>query len=159
MVDRLGGGILNNSISKVLLLLWLIVSVVGYSNAGSTTTGIECAVSAIGEDRIARIHHEQKRFFMISQSVDVQSFRELIGVMTICFSGNDWDQQWALSVFSEKKFAGYMDEPEIVPFHENYQWAKGYLAEYDSSTGILTLDPLISPRTIQVEEVQNLETP
>jgi len=56
----------------------------------------------------------------------------------------------SLSVFSDKKLAGYKDEPNIIPFHKTDEWSKGYLAEYDAASKTLTLNPVTHPEEIKL---------
>lgn len=146
----LGGGNLSNSISKFAFLggIWLFLAA---CCSATTDNALECAVSAIGKDTVAKIDHKQKRFFVVRTQVEIEGISRLTEKLHNCLSGHEWDRHWSLSVFSKKELAGYKDEPEIVPFHKDDQWAKGYLGEYDSATGTLTLEPAIAPKTVRID--------
>lgn len=149
MAMLLGGGTLVNLTNNCILSLCLLLFA-GCANAATDKPPLECAISAIGEDTIAKVHYKQRRFFIVKDKVDVETLTPLIKEIQNCLAKHEWSKKWSLSIFAEKKLAGYKDEPAIIPFHTDEQWAKGYLAEYDSETGILTLFPVVSPRIIRL---------
>jgi hypothetical protein len=137
-------------LGKYIVLLALYLLLAAYAIATPNKTALECAISVIGEPSIAKVHYEQQRFFIVRNEADVESLKTLIKNIQACLSDHQWSRHWSLSVFSEKRLAGYKDESGIIPFHANNRWAKGYLAEYDSETGMLTLSPVLSPKTIHI---------
>ena len=145
----LGGGNLINLTTNCILSLCLLLFA-GCANAATDKPPIECAISAIGEETIAKVHYKQRRFFVVRNKVDVETLTPLIKEIENCLAKHEWSMKWSLSVFAEKSLAGYKDEPAIIPFHADNQWAKGYLAEYDSKTRTLTLFPVVSPRIIRL---------
>jgi len=134
------------------LIKLLVSSVVLFAVAcnSSGDNGIDCASNAIGKDSLVRVHKEQQRFFIQEQQVTHENLRPVIAKISACLKNHEWKEKWSLSVFSDKKLAGYKDEPNIIPFHNNDEWSKGYLAEFDASSHILTLNPVVKPETIEV---------
>jgi hypothetical protein len=53
-----------------------------------------------------------------------------------------------LSLFTDAKYAGYKDEKNIIPYHEDNSWAKAYVAEYDSQANTLISYPAYKPKQI-----------
>jgi hypothetical protein len=86
-----------------------------------------------------RVDEERQRFFIQQSQATLESLNPLITKIQGCLNSHVWKDNWSLSVFSEKKFAGYKDEPNIIPFHNNDEWSKGYLAEFDAASNTLTL--------------------
>lgn len=121
------------------------------NKAATGEDGVQCAVSAIGQEKVVRVHNEQKRFFVVDSTIDQTTFAKVVARVDSCLATSDWAEKWSMSVFSDKKLAGYKDEPGIVKYHEGDQWARGYLGEYDSGTGVLTLEPAWSPATIKIK--------
>lgn len=149
MAMLLEGGILINLTNNCILSLCLLLFA-GCANAAMDNLPLECAISAIGEETIAKVHYKQRRFFIVRNKVDIETLAPLIKEIQNCLAKHEWSNKWSLSVFAEKKLAGYKDEPAIIPFHADNQWAKGYFAEYDSKTRTLTLFPVVSPKIIRL---------
>jgi len=111
---------------------------------------MECAKSAIGTASLVRVDEEQQRFFIQKPQATLETLKPLISKIQSCLNNHAWQNKWSLSVFSDKKLAGYKDEPNIIPFHKNDEWSKGYLAEYDAASKTLTLNPMNHPEEIKL---------
>ena len=149
MAAHLGGGVLIYSTIKFAIIAVCLFTVTCASQADSA---IECSKNAIGTESLVKIDEEQLRFFIRETPATLGSLKPLIGKIQNCLNRHDWKNKWSLSVFSAKKLAGYKDEPNIIPFHKNDEWSKGYLAEYDASSNTLTLNPLTDPKSIKISE-------
>jgi hypothetical protein len=141
-----GGGILRNLASLIIAasILWSPYHALG----GGADLGLNCAEEIIRSDSLIKVDQEHKRIFVVLKTIKQAELKTLIQKLESCFNNHEWNNQWSLSVFSNKRIAGYKDEPNIIPFHKNNAWAKGYLAEYSSLTRILTLAPATSPKEI-----------
>ncbi len=64
MVMLLEGKILINLTNKRILSLCLLLFA-GCANAATDKPPLECAVSAIGEKTIAKVHYKQRSFFIV----------------------------------------------------------------------------------------------
>lgn len=95
---------------------------------------------------LVRIDEPQKRFFVTGYTEEAAVVKDLVVSVRRCLQGHPWDGEWALSLFSERRLAGYKDEPTIIPYHQDDKWARGYLAEYDDQTKTLTMFPVIAPQ-------------
>lgn len=146
MVPR-GGGILINSMIKLAILGIALFTVACTSRAENA---IECAKNVIGTNSLVMVDQEQQRFFIQKTQATLETLDPLVTKVQACLDSHDWKDKWSLSVFSDKKLAGYKDEPNIIPFHKNDEWSKGYLAEYDASSKTLTLNPLTSPKVTKI---------
>ena len=114
-------------LGKYSVLFALSLLLAAYASAEPNNTALECAIFVIGEPSIAKVDYEQQRFFIVRNKADLKILRTLIKNIQACLSDHEWSRHWSLSVFSEKRLAGYKDESGIIPFHANNRWAKGYL--------------------------------
>jgi len=116
----------------------------------SDVTPNEYVELLVGQDDFVRMDEQNKRFFIIRSRLDIEATWILVkkNQQFLDRYFQDWSHRWALSIFSNRKFAGYKDNPALLPFVQSGEWARGYLAEYDAATGILTLDPATKPVVI-----------
>jgi len=101
-------------------------------------------VENVAAFEIVRVDDKNHRYFVIQESKISLSDKELLTKLSTCFIKTDWSNDWSVSLFSEKEFAGYIDEPTIIPLHNGNQWAKAYLAEYNGSENSVTKYPALS---------------
>lgn len=127
-----GGGVLNSLSRKVFSLASALFVASCSTLESDASSGIECVKSAFNEEQLVRVHEEQKRLFFVMNPFQREKAVDTINTITECLKHSQWERLWSLSVFSEKRYAGYKDEPEIIQFHKNDMWSKGYIAEYDS---------------------------
>jgi len=118
------------------------------AHGGGYDLGVYCAEQIICGNSLVKVDYEHKRIFVAIKSAKQAELKAMIQKFESCFDNHEWSNQWSLSVFANKRIAGYKDEPNIIPFHKNNEWAKGYLAEYYSLTRTLTLAPATSPKYI-----------
>lgn len=140
-----------NNLIKIVLL-FALASFTGLCSAveAGADSGIECVKNSFTEDELVKIHGEQKRFFFVMEPFQQEKMIDAIRTITVCLKRSCWEKRWSLSVFSDKKYAGYKDEPEIIQFHNNNLWSKGYRAEYDSQSHRLTLNPALEPVVVPI---------
>lgn len=130
----------------VALLLWLLVSVLEADAVhAQDDTPTRCALQTVGPSRFIRLDTRQKRFFLTLPSVDRDSVQSVITALDICLAKHEWSRVWSLSVFADRRLARYKDDPQLVPKHKRQQWEHNYLAEYDRTTQIMTLNPVTKP--------------
>lgn len=64
----------------------------------------------------------------------------------------EWIDDYAVSFFTDPKYAGYQDDESVQPFILDGTWEKSYLAEFDKSVTTLTRFPM-DPKRTQVDKV------
>ena len=143
-----GSGILNNLTNKVVILLLILLS--SCSNLVQVDP-ISCAKNSIGKKYLVKINESQKRFFITQENLNVEELKLIIQNVEQCLSHHTWSKKWSLSAFSDKKLAGYKDDPQIIRFHQDDEWANGYFAEYDSASGLLILNPVFKPMILELK--------
>ena len=52
-----------------------------------------------------------------------------------------WGKTWAVSFFSDARYAGYKSDENVAALVANGGWAKAYLGEYERLTQRLILNP------------------
>jgi len=100
--DR-GGNLINLTTNRILSLCLLLFT--GCANAATDNPHLECAISAIGEETIAKIHYKQRRFFVVRNKVEVETLTPLIKGIENCLAKHEWSMKWSLSVFADKGLA------------------------------------------------------
>ena len=53
----------------------------------------------------------------------------------------NWGRTWAVSFFSDAKYAGYKSDDNLAALVANGSWARAYLGEYERQTQRLILNP------------------
>ncbi|WP_141699283.1 hypothetical protein [Candidatus Thiosymbion oneisti] len=129
-----------SSISKLLI----VISAAAISGLGCAAThsseAADCVENILNVD-IVRIDETNHRFFIVGNMIKALDIKNNLVQINRCFVGTPWKDDWALSVFTEAKFAGYKDEEHIIPYHSDNSWAKAYTMEYDRFTKTLTINP------------------
>jgi len=148
MEEPQGGGILNNLIIKVAFTTFILsistTSCAATTNSASTK---KCVEKVLGVD-VVRVDDRNHRFFIASKKIDASAIKGNIAGLEECFKSTEWQQDWSLSVFTEAKYAGYKDEPNIIQYHKNNLWAKAYLLEYDHANKSLIKNPAVNPKQV-----------
>ena len=149
MEECRGGGTLHNLTIKVATSLYLlsILATACAAPLSETASSKEC-VERVLQAKIIRTDAKNHRFFVVSSKIKPADIKNNIPQLEKCFANTGWRPDWALSVFTDAKYAGYMDEKEIIPFHENNMWAKAYVLEYDQASKSLIKNPAINPQQI-----------
>ena len=110
-----------------------------------------CTLSAndncVPPDHIVRIDDRNERLFIETTTTKVANFKAMRRMVSdagtyIGKCHTKWGQGWSLSVFANKKYAGYKDEESIRKYVTSGEWEKAYLAEYDNTTKTLVRYPL-----------------
>jgi len=96
--------------------------------------------------RIVRIDDRNERIFVIAQIGQINTTakaRKLLlplqASLKQCRPG--WGRAWAVSFFSDSKYAGYKSDDNMAAFVANGSWSRAYLAEYERETQRLVLNP------------------
>ena len=96
--------------------------------------------------KIVRIDDRNERIFVIVRVDQINTTAKaqkvlltLQGSLRQCRT--DWGKDWAVSFFSDPKYAGYKSDDNMAAFVANGRWAKAYLAEYERLTQRLILNP------------------
>jgi hypothetical protein len=96
--------------------------------------------------RIVRIDDRNERIFVIVQETQINTTakaRKLLlplqASLKQCRPG--WERTWAVSFFSDAKYAGYKSDENVAALVANGAWAKAYLGEYERLTQRLILNP------------------
>jgi len=96
--------------------------------------------------KIVRIDDRNERVFVIAKADQINTSakaRKLLlplqASLRQCRPG--WGRKWAVSLFSEAKYAGYKSDDNMAALVANGSWAKAYLAEYERQTQRLILNP------------------
>jgi hypothetical protein len=150
MISDQGGGTLNNSIIRIILTHFLIMCC-SFSTACATDLSkgkIEC-VKNILNSKIVKVDNKNQRLFIVNKNLTPELLSSKLSNIQLCLENSTWNSDWAISVFSEEKCAGYKDEKKIIPFHQNNEWEKAYKIEYLNSSGTIIKNPAISPEEIK----------
>lgn len=98
-------------------------------------------VERVSQSKIVRVDEVNQRYFLVASNETVNLLASHSTEVLGCFKDSEWAGQWSLSIFSAPEFAGYMDEADILPFHEGDAWSKAYLAEFDGAAVSLIENP------------------
>jgi hypothetical protein len=116
--------------------------------AGLSNEKIDCIKNILDAEKV-RVDNQNQRLFVTDKNLTAQIFSSKLNKIKICLKNSSWNSDWAISVFREEKYAGYKDDKNIIPFHKNNEWAKAYKIEYLNSSGIIIMDPALSPKEIK----------
>lgn len=112
--------------------------------AGQTPSQDSC--KSDDSTKIVRIDDRNERIFVIARIDQINTTakaRKLLlplqASLKQCRPG--WGRTWAVSFFSDSKYAGYKSDENIAALVANGSWAKAYLAEYERETQRLILNP------------------
>lgn len=96
--------------------------------------------------KIVRIDDRNERIFVIARADQINTTvkaRKVLFALEAslkqCRPG--WGKTWAVSFFSDAKYAGYKSDENVAALVANGSWAKAYLAEYERETQRLILNP------------------
>ena len=131
-------------INVVLLCCFLSTACAG----GLSHANIAC-IENILDGKVVRVDNKNQRLFVVNEKLTAEIFSAKLRDIKSCISNSAWDRDWAISVFTQKKYAGYKDEKNIIPLHKNNEWAKAYKIEYLNSEESVIADPAINPRKIK----------
>lgn len=96
--------------------------------------------------KIVRIDDRNERIFVIAQlwqfNTTAKARKLLLPLQaSLKQCRPDWGKTWAVSFFSNAKYAGYKSDENVAALVANGTWAKAYLAEYERLTQRLILYP------------------
>lgn len=96
--------------------------------------------------KIVRIDDRNERIFVIAQvwqfNTPTKARKLLLPLQaSLKQCRPDWGKTWAVSFFSNAKYAGYKSDENVAALVANGSWAKAYLAEYERLTQRLILYP------------------
>ncbi len=143
MKKNQGDGTLNNLTTNYSILITLmLIALQGCSSTPTTEDIVSCFTSKT-QLSVAKIDEKNYRLFAIAR--ESISLKKRLQSSQECFTNTNWSNNWRISVFSSHKYAGYKDEPNIIPLHVNNNWAKAYLVEYIGSKNEYISMPAIQP--------------
>ena len=96
--------------------------------------------------KIVRIDDRNERIFVIAQESQINTTakaRKLLLPLQAFLKQcrPNWGRTWAVSFFSDPKYAGYKSDENVAALVANGSWAKAYLGEYERLTQRLILNP------------------
>ncbi len=96
--------------------------------------------------KIVRIDDRNERIFVIAQIDQINTTakaRKLLLFFQACLKQcrPAWGKAWAVSFFSDAKYAGYKSDDNVAALVANGSWSKAYLGEYERQTQRLVLNP------------------
>lgn len=142
--------ILNNSTIRLLFVnVLLLCCLLSTACAGDLSdVKIECIKKTLDTENV-KVDNKNQRLFVADKNLTAHIFSSKLNKIKLCLKNSSWDSDWAISVFTEEKYAGYKDDKNIIPFHKNNEWAKAYKIEYLNSSGIIIKNPALSPKEIR----------
>ena len=144
---RHGGGNLNSLTSKFIIIMYM-AAVFTVGCATTSNKDLANCVELILDGEIVRIDEKNHRLFIAGRGITALDVKKKLSQIEKCFVNTPWQQDWALSVFTEAEFAGYKDEKNIIPYHQDNRWAKSYILEYDHFTKSLITNPATNPERL-----------
>lgn len=150
MISSQGGGTLSNSMIRLLVTISLpLFFFVSTACSGELSTErIDCIQNTLHSE-IVRVDNKNQRLFVVNKNLTPEIFGSQLKSIKLCLNNSEWTDDWAISVFTEKKYAGYKDERNIIPLHKDNEWAKGYKLEYLNSRERIIITPAINPKEIK----------
>ncbi len=136
---------MNNS--KIKYYFITTVSLLIQSCVAVSQTEISDCFEAKTNMSVAKIDERNHRIFAIPKHLSEKVIISQIKSSAECFNNSSWSGNWSISLFSSEKYAGYKDEPRIIPYHKNNKWAKAYFGEFDGSSQTYTSFPAIKALT------------
>lgn len=124
---------MNNFLINFNAVSILLLSLPSVSYADAIHQSQSCIENVSGY-LVVKVDSLNHRFFAIQQEKNKKNKQELLTKFSECFINTPWEGDWNISLFSEKKFAGYKDQNDIIPYHKGNQWAAAYLAEFSSNS-------------------------
>ncbi len=105
---------------------------------------------------IARVDERNHRLFVIAAAEDLAGRKQAVEILTplaehLVGCHPDWQDRWSITFVSDQRFAGYKDEPEILPGVKDGSWDHGYLAEYSRRRSRLVRFPMLPDRRVELE--------
>jgi hypothetical protein len=96
--------------------------------------------------KIVRIDDRNERVFVIVKTDQINTTakaRKLLFPLQASLKQcrPNWGRTWAVSFFSDAKYAGYKSDENLAALVANGSWAKAYLGEYERQTQRLILNP------------------
>lgn len=144
------GGILISLINKCFLIL-VVSTGTGCSSNQSKNLTPQLCVEKVLNVKIVRTDEKNKRYFLVDSNFSEEKIINNITKLRQCFISTDWSGNWSISLFTEKKYAGYKDENGIVQYHRENKWAKSYQFEYSEKDKQLIYFPAINPEIIYIK--------
>ena len=138
-----------NNLNSKSAIIFCFVSIFAVScSAGMNGAPSIACVEDILKAKVVRADDKNHRFFVVSNTIKASDIKNNLSSLRKCFAGTTWHPDWALSVFTDSKYAGYKDEEAIIPFHKQNMWANAYIFEYDQANKGLIKNPATKPEYI-----------
>ncbi len=135
---------MSSSITKYFLIVPLLFFLFTM-NACAEELGhdvVNCVEKSL-KAKVVRVDEQNKRLFVVHPTLTSEEFNANLAGIKACIGGKAWGDDWAISVFTDQKYAGYKDEKSIIPFHKDNAWAKAYRFEYSNSESKLLKSPAL----------------
>lgn len=117
----------------------LALGIQGCVNPGLNT--MSACFEAKTSMKVVRVDEKNHRIFAIpGPPIEEDAIHRLL-TSSECFSKSAWAKDWSVSLFAHERYAGYKDEPHIIPYHKNNEWAKAYVGEFDGASNTFTRTP------------------
>jgi hypothetical protein len=109
-------------------------------------TPLQEACKSDDSAKIVRIDDRNERVFVIVKTDQINTTakaRKLLFPLQASLKQcrPNWGRTWAVSFFSDAKYAGYKSDENLAALVANGSWAKAYLGEYERQTQKLILNP------------------
>jgi hypothetical protein len=109
-------------------------------------TPLQEACKSDDSAKIVRIDDRNERVFVIVKTDQINTTakaRKLLFPLQASLKQcrPNWGRTWAVSFFSDAKYAGYKSDENLAALVANGSWAKAYLGEYERQTQRLILNP------------------
>src|SRR5690348_6036707 len=96
--------------------------------------------------KIVRIDDRNERIFVVAQEGQINTSAKARKILlpvqaSLKQCRPNWGRTWAVSFFSDAKYAGNKSDDNMAALVANGSWAKAYLAEYERQTQRLILNP------------------
>ena len=96
--------------------------------------------------KIVRIDDRNERIFVIAQESQINTSAKARNLLLLLQASLKqcrpaWGKTWAVSFFSNARYAGYKSDENVAALVANGSWAKAYLGEYERLTQRLILNP------------------
>jgi hypothetical protein len=146
-----GGGILNNSINRIVFInVIFLTCLLTTACAGELSKDRISCVENVLDSKVVRVDNKNQRLFMVNANLTAERFSSKVSDIRACLNSDEWGNDWAISIFTAPKYAGYKDDKNIIPLHKNNEWAKAYKLEYLNSKRTLIVSPALNPVEISL---------
>lgn len=139
----------NSTIKHVAIAFLVLICLISTACAKDLSIKRTECIEDIFHSQVVRIDNINQRLFLANKDMTPDFLSSKLNKIKSCLKDSGWSNDWAISVFTEAKYAGYKDEKNIIPLHKNNEWAKAYKLEYLNSSETIILAPAFDPKEIK----------